>query len=185
MRTAILWHLTAPFSTERCVIATHGETLRFTGTVVHVADGHPSHTSYTVTLDPQWRTRAVDIHSAALQGERSLHLTADGQGNWWRDEAQYPALDGCIDIDLGITPATNTLPIRRLGLHVGQSADVEAAWVRFPALTIERLPQRYTRLTADRYRYESPDFAATLDVDEKGLVRAYEGLWQAIAVEEG
>ncbi len=90
-------------------------------------------------------------------------------------------LAGCIDVDLGITPSTNTLPIRRLNLQVGESADVTAAWVRFPELTVEPLAQRYTRLDERRYRYESTTgFSAELEVDELGLVVRYGDIWERV-----
>ena len=38
------------------------------------------------------------------------------------DGVPAPALKGCKDIDLGCSPSTNTLPIRRLRLAVGASA---------------------------------------------------------------
>lgn len=84
-------------------------------------------------------------------------------------------LDGLRDVDLGFTPATNTLPMRRLALEVGESAEVDAVWVRFPELEVARLPQRYTRLEGMRYRYESAGgaFLAELEVDANGLVIRY------------
>lgn len=58
-----------------------------------------------------------------------------------------PAIQGCVDIDLGWTPSTNTLPIRRLQLGVGTSSGpITAAWVRFPELKLEPLPQEYRNL---------------------------------------
>jgi hypothetical protein len=86
-------------------------------------------------------------------------------------------------VDLGFSPSTNTLPIRRLGLAVDDSAEVRAAWVRFPQLTVEPLPQRYTRLGPDRYLYESlaSDFRAELEVDDLGLIVRYPGVWERAA----
>ncbi|HEV8365523.1 MAG TPA: putative glycolipid-binding domain-containing protein, partial [Gemmatimonadaceae bacterium] len=79
------------------------------------------------------------------------------------------------------TPATNTLPIRRLALTVGESTDVSAAWLRFPAMTLERLEQRYTRIGDSTYRYESAggQFMRELTVTPDGLVHEYQGLWRA------
>jgi hypothetical protein len=81
--------------------------------------------------------------------------------------------------DLAFTPATNTLPIRRLGLAVGDSRDVTAAWVRYPELDLVPLPQSYTRLAATGYRYQSRDgaFTAELETDELGLVVRYPPGW--------
>ncbi len=54
------------------------------------------------------------------------------------------------------------------------------AWVRFPELTVELLPQSYERLDERVYRYTSRDggFRADLTVDEEQLVIDYEGVWK-------
>src|SRR5712664_99467 len=61
---------------------------------------------------------------------------------WWMLQAfgavrekSCPHSANVCDIDLAVTPATNTLPIRRLNLEVGQSQEVTAAWLKFPDLT--------------------------------------------------
>ncbi len=36
-----------------------------------------------------------------------------GRGIWRVNDAAVPAVAGCIDLDLGFSPATNLLPIRR------------------------------------------------------------------------
>jgi uncharacterized protein len=85
-------------------------------------------------------------------------------------------------VDLAVTPATNTLPIRRLDLQIGHSASVTAAWIRFPELEIQPLSQRYTRLAKNTYRYESdPGFSTEIRVDDLGLVTYYRGGWERIA----
>jgi hypothetical protein len=81
-----------------------------------------------------------------------------------------------------VTPATNTLPIRRLALDVGESRAVDALWIVFPDVTPRRLQQIYTR-TGDRlYRYENPStgFQAELETDEAGLVVRYGDFWQRV-----
>src|SRR5207247_1457892 len=90
---------------------------------------------------------------------------------------ERPDLQGCLDVDLGFTPATNTLPIRRLGLEPGGAAYIRAAWGLLPDLTVRAAAQRYDRLAERRYRYSSGPFASTLDVDEHGLVLDYPGGW--------
>jgi len=97
---------------------------------------------------------------------------------------EIPAVAGCLDVDLAFTPATNLLPLRRLGLAIGESREMTAAWVRFPDLSIEPLAQRYTRLDERRVRYESRGgaFTAELEVDELGLVVSYPPLWERVAV---
>ena len=82
-----------------------------------------------------------------------------------------------------MTPATNTLRIRRLDLSIGKSESVTVAWVKFPELTVQPLFQRYTRTAKNTYRYESDTgFLAEIVVDDLGLVIAYSGGWERITV---
>jgi hypothetical protein len=133
----------------------------------------PVEIRFTVRADGSWATRATSVRVA----RRSIELRADGLGGWSVEGTDRADLHGCTDVDLEFTPATNTLPIRRLGLEPGQSAEIEAAWVRVPSLDVERSVQRYERLGERRFRYSSGDFAAVLDVDEHGLVLDYPPFW--------
>ncbi len=138
---------------------------------------------YTIECDSEWRTRRAIIEGVAGGGPVRVALEADAAGHWTRDGTPVPELAGALDVDLGFTPATNTLPIRRLDLAVGESADVLSAWLRFPELRLERLEQTYTRETEQSFRYralvDGELFTARLDTDPFGRVLCYEGLWEA------
>jgi len=164
---------------ETCALGHEGADWWLAGTVVAAPDGAPIAARYRVRCDAGWRTHAVRIAVTVGLSERSLRLDVDGHGVWQRDGRVVPERDGCVDVDLGITPATNTLPIRRLDRAIGETRQIVAAWVRFPDLTITPSAQRYTRLDARRYRYESGDggYAAELAVDDLGLVERYEDGW--------
>ncbi|ATG47193.1 putative glycolipid-binding domain-containing protein [Celeribacter ethanolicus] len=139
---------------------------------------------YMVAADAAFHTREVWVRYV---GGPELHVTSDGEGHWrdtTRDEA-LPALAGCLDVDIAVTPATNMLPIRRLGLAEGESREIEVAYVPPPGEGVGRfLPrkvaQRYTCLGPERYLYEglSSGFAAEIEVDEHGLVRDYPGVFR-------
>ncbi len=121
--------------------------------------------SYRVVVDAAWRTQSVRV--VGWVGAEPFTFSLD-----------LPALHGCIDADLGFTPSTNTLPIRRLGLAVGEEAQVSAAWLRYPGLTLERLDQTYRRTGELTWQYISATgFTGALEVDEHGMVRTYEGGW--------
>ena len=114
-------------------------------------------------------------------------MTADGEGRWFdASGAAVPALDGCVDVDITATPLTNTLPIRRLSLEQGESADIKVAYVTIPGLRVTPDEQRYTRLPTDadggRYRFEQAGagFTAVLQVDADGLVDDYPGLFERV-----
>ncbi len=110
-------------------------------------------------------------------------MTADGRGGWFAADGRPTAnLAGAIDLDLAVSPFTNTLPIRRCKLTPGRSIDIKAAYVGFPNPTISADPQRYTCLDARRYRYESldSDFCREIEVDSDGLVLTYPGLFRRV-----
>jgi hypothetical protein len=141
---------------------------------------------YAIECDPEWRTRSALVEGQAGGAPIGFALAADGAGQWTRDGAPLPELSGSLDVDLGFTPATNTLPIRRLALAIGESAPVRSAWLRFPELRLEPLEQTYTRDAEQCFRYralvDGEPFIARLDTDVFGRVVRYEGLWE---VEQG
>jgi hypothetical protein len=120
---------------------------------------------------------------SGIIGDREIHLSVsvDAGQRWRLNGTECPAVGGCVDIDLGFSPSTNLLPIRRLALSVGEEADVRAAWLPFPSLVFEVLPQVYRREGERTYRYESGGgtFVRVLEVNAVGFVTSYPGLWQA------
>jgi hypothetical protein len=159
---------------------------RLEGTIVYAGDGGPLEARYAIECTGMWETLSARVEVVRGGRSRVLTLKCNG-GRWYADSVLRPELDGCTDIDVSLTPSTNTLPIRRLRLPVGSSVTMAAAWVRFPELTVEKLPQRYTRLDERRYRYESRGgaFTAGVEVDAHGLVVRYGGLWERVGETEG
>ncbi|MGH6959081.1 MAG: putative glycolipid-binding domain-containing protein, partial [Dongiaceae bacterium] len=90
---------------------------------------------YRIHCDGAWRVRKV---GAGLIGDdRRIDLASDGAGHWQDGTGgSLPHLEGAIDVDLPITPFTNTLPIRRLDLRAGQSADIRVAYIILPEFTV-------------------------------------------------
>lgn len=182
LRTVIWKSLTGP-SLEYFSLLRAGSSFRGEGTVLKLEDGVPLKVQYAVTCDAAWRTRQLTVSLRSGETERKLHLGVDGRQGWWQDGREVAALRGCVDVDLSITPFTNTLPIRRFGLAVGETRELIAAWVRFPELTLAPLSQRYTCLAKDRYLYENTDgsFSAELRVDDLWMVTTYAGGWERIS----
>ena len=145
--------------------------------------------SYLIECDREWRTRRAVVSGAASAAPIRLELAADGGGHWSLNGAPLPLVEGALDIDLGFTPATNLLPIRRLDLAVGGHMELRTAWVRFPELRVEALEQTYQREAPQVFRYEAlvdgERFQARLDTDEFGRVLHYENLWEAESASPG
>jgi hypothetical protein len=112
---------------------------------------------------------------------KTLSLTVESGALWRSSGQEVPEVRGFLDVDLALTPATNTLSIRRLDLGIGQSESVGAAWIKFPELEMQLLSQRHTRTAKNIYQYESDTgFSAEITVDDLGLVIAYPGGWDGI-----
>lgn len=156
---------------------------RLTGELDVEEDGVAAHLRYRIDCDDGWRTREALVEGDVAGRDVRVALAADGAGGWSGDGVPLPSLTGALDVDLGFTPATNTLPIRRLALAIGESRAVRTAWVRFPGLRVEALEQVYARVGDDAYHYEAlvdgTTFTARLDTDAFGRVLRYEGLWSA------
>jgi hypothetical protein len=183
-RRALLWRYLRDERLEYCNLwqlpeAGGGWALR--GTAVFSYSGRPTEVRYRVVCDPSWRTRTVHVGVVSGEDKASLQLRVD-DGRWFAGDREVSQYAGCVDVDLGIGASTNTLPIRRLGLEVGQAREIVAAWVRFPDLSLQPLAQRYTRLAERRYRYESIEsgFTADLEVDDLGIVLVYPGWCEVV-----
>ena len=191
----VLWQRIYSPGSEWCALEREPDGWRLHGIVLAEVATVPVLVHYAVALairlvDPSGRDRDA-LRRRDRTTELKLTVAPDQRWQIEREPAPDPAmpaddlaaLHGLVDVDLGFSPVTNTLPIRRLDPAIGEAVAVTAAWVRFPELTIEPLPQRYIRLAERRYRYESAGgaFVAEIEVDDLGLVTTYEGGWRRIA----
>jgi hypothetical protein len=169
---------------EHCAITVRDTGSSLVGTVLGAEGGIPARTEYRVLADAAGNTTAVHVRDLRGFIQRTLMLERDAKGNWTVNGAADRSLRSCTDVDLGCSPSTNTLPIRRLQLGIGRSRTIRAAWVRFPELTVEKASQTYQRLGEHTYRYTSGSFEADLVVDDDGVVARY-AAWERTGVAEG
>lgn len=179
MKAQVRWKAWDGDGLEHCDVESGKQGLTLSGAVVGTRETRYG-AFYVVRTDEMFRTREVRVQYA---NGPVLHVEANGEGNWHDliTGSALPDLNGCIDVDIGVTPATNTLPIKRLGLSVGESRDILAAYVPLPSQIDDgfiptRAEQRYTCLEQGRiYRYEGlfRNFTAELEIDETGLILDY------------
>ena len=175
-------HVDARAGFEVVFLCRDADGFRVDGHVTAVEDGVAWSIRYTVSLDPDWKTRRAEVSCRSGEGEHHVTLEADGDCGWLVDGAPAPDVAGCPDVDLEASAFTNTFPVNRLGLVVGERGAAPAAYVRVPDLRVERLEQTYARLEDEggraRYDYASPafDFRAVLAYDAAGLVLDYPGI---------
>ena len=138
---------------------------------------------YEVAIDRRWRTRQALVTGFIDHRPLDLRLVASADG--W-------SLNGVLqrglrhpDLDLGFTPATNLIPLRRLALAIGEQADAPATYLPFPRLRLVELPQRYRRLDRERYDYRSPTagYHGILRVSPLGAVIAYPRVFRLVTAD--
>lgn len=130
---------------------------------------------YVVRVDDQWRLRQFMLFRDL--DEPDLWLGVNPAGQWGEiNGAHRPELDGCIDLDLACTPFTDSLPIKRLLLDVGDAADVRVAAVDPETLEVRPAVRRYQRVAAASWIVDGVE----LDVDEHGLVLDHPGRFRRL-----
>jgi hypothetical protein len=165
------------------------------------ADPVPYRLDYRLEA-PGFITRRLTVAAQGPGWWRRLDLGHDGEGGWtataergWVD-ADLPepggdtaGLGGALDCDLGLSPLTNLMPIRRAGLDRRAGAeDFTMAWVSVPDLRIVASAQRYEHVGRDgegsvvRYvdRGLFPGFESELRLDRDGVVVTYPELAERV-----
>jgi uncharacterized protein len=181
-RTIARWRDWSGSDLQHAVINETAKHITVDAAIIATVDDERFAMTLAIICDESWRVR--EVRAAVVGDDRGLHLTSDGEGHW-RDANGKPlaVAAGAIDIDLPVTPFTNTLPIRRLNLKKGASADIRTVYITPPNFEIISDPQRYTCIEPlRRYRYESldSDFVAEIDVDADGLVVTYPDLFKRV-----
>lgn len=166
------------------------------------ADPVPYRLDYRLEAPLDFITRRLLLRAQGPNWWRRLDLRHDGEGHWeaetqsrgWESTLPDPggdpsALEGALDCDLGLSPLTNLMPIRRSGLNRNPGAeDFLMAFVSVPDLGLLAAPQRYEHVSADdrgsvvRYvdRGLFPGFEADLRLDESGVVLVYPELGERV-----
>ncbi|WP_293910631.1 putative glycolipid-binding domain-containing protein [Deinococcus sp.] len=143
---------------------------RAEGTVVGRQGGHAFALKYELDLGDDGCPTILDLQVA---GGAAMTIYRSKSGVWSSASGhRLSKLEHCTDLDLRVTPITNTLALRRLKLGVGQSGDLLAAWVNVPDLSLRAVRQRYTRTAEQTYRYKNLEsgFTSELRVDDDLLV---------------
>jgi hypothetical protein len=156
---------------------------RLSGAAVFRDEGQPCHFHYEVSVDGRWRSRSANVSGFLGKKAVDLRIRSAGAGRWQVNGVSRKSVRDCVDIDLGFTPATNLIALRRLSLKVGQRADAPAAYLQFPEMRLVMLPQTYLRVGRSEYEYDAPTvgYSGTLRVSPSGAVTRYPGLFEQVA----
>lgn len=162
----------------------HGFTAN--GLILAVKENIAYRIGYTIHCDTSWHVR--EVHVELLDSHTSeVHLKSDGKGHWTTsNHERVELLDGCIDVDISATPFTNTIAIQRLGLALGEAAEITVAYINVPTMQVTAVKQLYTYVESnddgEHYQYAGypSGYQAELVVDRDKLVIAYPELFMRV-----
>ena len=178
----VIWKNLSDTGLEHFYLRHEDDDIIADGVVVGVEDHVAFRIRYQIRCDTGWHVRKVIVQSLD-ENEQMLRFESDGLGNWTDESGERVSeLQSCYDVDITATPFTNTLPIRRLGLKPGQSAEIQVVYFTIPEMRVSVEPQRYTCLGIGKYKFESLNdgFTAVITVDADDLVEDYPGLFKRI-----
>jgi uncharacterized protein len=186
MKRKIIWSNLTGTGLEHCQLLSRNNEIHADGVVLGIEQEIAFRIRYQICCDSNWGVRKVVVNSLD-ENEQTIQLTADGLGNWRNESGEaLPEFAGCLDVDIMATPFTNTLPIRRLLLKQGESAEIKVVYLSLPEMQLSLEPQRYTCLelsdAVGKYRFESldGDFTAIISVDADSLVEDYPNLFKRV-----
>lgn len=178
----LVWKSTLVQTTEHTTVKQNSSGFSVEGNITGQEEGNPFQTIYHLDINSNWEIQSFRIDFISNTSfQIGLHKNNAGQWVNSNNEIQTQ-LTNCLDIDISLTPFTNTLPIRRLNLPAGVSRVISVVYIDLPAKCLKPADQRYTNLGNGIYRYESLDsgFTADLKVDHEGFVYDYPGIWTRV-----
>lgn len=181
----LLWKGLAEESLEYCSIY-YKDDISVRSAIVGRHDRLPYKVNYEIELDRNWMMKSVVIRSSLCNMDQTIALQYDGYGHWFSDTKEWKHLEGCTDIDISLSPFTNTLPVNRLNMAVGETCETTVVYLDIPEFRIAKERQRYSRISEDTYRFtnDAGDFTADIRMDDAGLVAHYPTLFDRILIRE-
>ncbi len=182
VRAQVLWERLDTPGHDACVLEEDGGGWKLHGCAVFRSEHGPSRLTYCVQCSSAWQALRGEVHGWLGTQQVNWDLVRSATGGWAVNGQLADHLEGRLDLDLGFTPATNVIPLRRLALAEGQAAQAPAAWFDASAGTLAPLPQRYERRASSSYYYEAHTvpYVALLEVAPSGFILQYPGLWRAV-----
>ncbi len=194
---AVAWAKADPPGAEFAVIQLEPTRLHARGSAIG-SDPEPYRLSFELQTRDEYITDRAVVETQGADWTRHLEIQRSPAGVWsassqsagkleMSEPGGDPAeLGDALDLDLGLSPVFNTMPVLRHDLHNGGRAeDFLMIWISVPDLSIHASPQRYTfleRRSGEQrlVRFEAvgkgEDFVADVQFDSDGLVVDYPGI---------
>jgi hypothetical protein len=178
MERKIKWEGLKYQSQEDCIFKETDNGVEVTSVITGTVENQVFKVLYRVLANNLWETYLVDLN-IVLDGNERTFLLEKKDACWLVNNVPDHRIDHCIDIDISLTPFTNTLPIRRLVFNGHLRNRIEVVYIDILANTIMPVTQYYSKISDSVYLYENEKttFKAELKTDSHGLVIEYPKLF--------
>jgi hypothetical protein len=174
----------------------------------HAVDPVPYALTYELWTNEAWASTRVSLHCEGAGWTRDLDLVRTPDG--WESSgsargapalasfdsrnlrapappgiADPASLQFSLDVDIGGSPLTNALPVRRLGLREGRPGRIVklvGAWVLPPTLEVVASAQTYKAVGDSVVHYGDTTTGVDVRFGADGWVEVYPGLARRVAV---
>lgn len=179
MQTNIIWTGKLYHSIENCILTKTVDGNEITSTIIGDYENKIYKIEYYIKTNKNWETTFVTLRTQFDNSNELLTLEKK-EGKWLLNDTPNDELKNVFDIDISLSPFTNTLPINRLQLKDNERQIIEVVYFDILEKEIKPVKQIYTRLATDQYIYENYDksFKADIKIDEHGLVVEYPKLFE-------
>ncbi|TDE28785.1 MULTISPECIES: putative glycolipid-binding domain-containing protein [Flavobacterium] len=179
MQTNIIWTGKLYHSIEHCTLTKTLVGNEITSTIIGVYKNQIYKVDYHIKTNKNWEITFVTLRTLVDNSDELLTLEKK-DGKWLLNDKPNYDLQNIFDIDISLTPFTNTLPINRLQLKGNERKVIEVLYFDILEKQIKKVKQIYTRLGTDRYIYENYDksFKTEIKIDKQGLVVEYPKLFE-------
>jgi hypothetical protein len=163
-----------------------GELLTVKSSIIGCSDDVPFKVDYELEMSKDWVISTFSIKAHLGNIEHALSLSHNGYGNWFNNGQEWKHLEGCLDIDISLTPFTNSLPLNRVKSGLDQKTSIEVVYIDVLDFNISKTSQYYQLLESNRYKYANSDgsFTADITVDEFNFVKHYPGLFERLLIKD-
>ncbi|WP_160849744.1 putative glycolipid-binding domain-containing protein [Pontibacillus yanchengensis] len=179
MKKKVFWEHIGGAGCEYLSINKNNSSLISEGLVLFTTNEDVHNFSYKVVMDSSWITKSVEISDR--ETNHTLNLQSDGKGNWYANKSQLPDMFGAIDVDISITPFSNSLPINRFKWREGEERNFQMLYIDIPSLELKKLEQRYKFIgnstQGRKFQYNCRDYETIITVDKFGIVVDYPDLF--------
>jgi hypothetical protein len=179
MQTNIIWTGKLYHSIENCLLTKTPAGNEIASTIIGDYENQIYKVEYHIRTNENWETIFVSLRT---QVDNSIEIVKleKKDGSWLLNDRHSDELKDIFDIDISLTPFTNTLPINRLQLKDNERQVIEVLYFDILEKKIKPVKQIYTRLATDHYIYENYDksFKADIKIDGQGLVTEYPELFE-------